>query len=59
MPIVNTIPTYGEIFIFLTNFKIKIMEKTVLNSEQGVFNKPMGRLSFLKYSGLALQPQDY
>lgn len=27
------------------------MEKTNLNSEQGVFNKPMGRLSFLKYTG--------
>ena len=27
------------------------MEKTVLNSEKGVFNKPIGRLSFLKYTG--------
>ena len=27
------------------------MEKTNLNSDQGVFNKPMGRLSFLKYTG--------
>lgn len=37
-----------------TNLKLKIMEKTVLNSEQGVFNKPMGRLSFLKYSGASV-----
>ncbi|MBC8005282.1 MAG: ferritin-like domain-containing protein [Verrucomicrobia bacterium] len=27
------------------------MEETKLNSELGVFNKPMGRLSFLKYTG--------
>ena len=27
------------------------MEKTNLNAEQGIFNKPMGRLSFLRYTG--------
>ena len=27
------------------------MEKTNLNSEQGILNKPIGRLSFLKYTG--------
>lgn len=27
------------------------MEKTDVNAEKGVFNKPMGRLSFLKYTG--------
>ena len=30
------------------------MEKAQLNSEQGLFMKPIGRLSFLKYTGMTL-----
>ena len=33
--------------------KLKTMERTSLNSEQGLFIKPIDRLSFLKYTGTA------